>query len=604
MRPLGLVVQYHHRFQDVGLRLARKHGCPLILRVEALEVEEQRAWQVRGPRGGRLVSELGERRLIRQADAVSTVSDALARSVVRSGIPPDRVHAQPNGIDLDMFCPGPPLPDAELAVQGLRGRFLVGWVGGYRAHHGLTQVEEVVRRMQEVLPDATLCLVGTGPLRPSLEDVARRHPRALRLLPPVAQADVPAWLSSFDVCLQLADPSAGEHYSPLKVLEYLACGRPVVAPDFVTSHYLTDGRDAVLYRPGDAVDLVDGVSRLHADTALRERLGVEARRTAERRGSWGSSGRRSARHRRPRRCLVRPVMEHQIIALLRAEAKRELQVAAGRLHARVRPTRPGYPPIFLVGCPRSGTTLLFDLLQAHPEVVALPDEGHIYWSAYNHPRRHQWRSDVLEAGDATAAEHRYLDTTLARLGDGHPLDKTPKNVLRVPYLRAHYPDARLVLVVREGRSTVASLLEGWRRGKGASYLLPQRLRLRDYDSRIWRYVLPPEWRRLQGSELAHVATAQFEASTAAASAHLDEMDAIVRYEELVSNPVKVMCDLLTSLDLAPNDGVTRAARLSPQQPRGSISPPHPDKWRAVEDDLDPYRERIADAMAMFGYVDD
>ncbi len=286
-RPLRLVVQYHHRFQDVGSRLADSSGCPLVLRVEALEVAEQRAWGLRGTRGGRLVAAVGEHRLLRRADRVSVVSAPLARAVQSVGVPPGRVDVVPNGVDLELFAPGSGRPAAPV-VDGLAGRFLVGWVGGFRAYHGLHQVDALATRLERRLPDATLCLLGTGPLHREMLDVARAHPASLRLLPPAPQAEVPGWLRRFDVCLQLADPGAGDHYSPLKVLEYLATGRPVVAPDVPTSSLLADGADALLYDAGDVDGAVDRLVALHDDPRLRAALAAQARTTAERRGSWAA----------------------------------------------------------------------------------------------------------------------------------------------------------------------------------------------------------------------------------------------------------------------------------------------------------------------------
>jgi glycosyltransferase involved in cell wall biosynthesis len=287
-RPLGLVVQFHHRFQDIGLRLARQHSCPLVLRVEALEVAEQRSWGLRGARGGWLVERLGERRILSRADVVAPVSESLAGDLRKAGVPESRLLTLPNGVNLERFRPTQPVSDDVLGPHGLCGRFLIGWVGGFRPYHGLGQVEEIVSRLEQKLPMATLCLLGEGPNKVELEAVQRRHPLSVRLVPGVAQPDVPAWLARFDVCLQLADPTAGEHYSPLKLLEYLACGRPVVAPDVTTASILVDGRNALLYPPNDTAALVAAICRLYAEADLRARLGMAGVATARSRGSWES----------------------------------------------------------------------------------------------------------------------------------------------------------------------------------------------------------------------------------------------------------------------------------------------------------------------------
>jgi sulfotransferase family protein len=257
--------------------------------------------------------------------------------------------------------------------------------------------------------------------------------------------------------------------------------------------------------------------------------------------------------------------------------------------------------VFLVGCPRSGTTLLFELLRTHPQLASTPREGHVLWSAYNHPRRHGWRSDALGEEDVSMREHRYLETMLAGLGPGRPLDKTPKNVLRLPYLRKHFPAAHIILLIRDGRSTVASLLEGWRLRRGASYLLPRPVELRDYRSRIWRYLLPPGWRGLSGTELANVATTQYEHAMKAASIHRNLVDVLVRYEDLVDDPTTTVSRILHEVGLARSDSVYRAANTVQGMPRGALSPPRPDKWKDVADDLAPYLQRIEHTMRAWRY---
>jgi glycosyltransferase involved in cell wall biosynthesis len=263
-----------------------------VLRVEALEIEEQRDWGLRSPRSGRWVAALGEHRLIRQADVLCPVSPSLQRSLEALGVPSERIVTTPNGIDLAMFRPGAGVREEELTAHGLRGRFLIGWVGGFRPYHGLEQLESLVSGLEQVLPDATVCLVGTGPLRPKLEEVARRHPQSLRLLPPVPQHEVPRWLNQFDVCIQLAHPDAADHYSPLKVLEYLACGRPVVAPDIASAEMLTDGEDALIYPAGDVTRLLAAIRHLHDQPGRSSAIATRGREVAEAHGSWTAVARR------------------------------------------------------------------------------------------------------------------------------------------------------------------------------------------------------------------------------------------------------------------------------------------------------------------------
>src|SRR5207248_5218399 len=61
-------------------------------------------------------------------------------------------------------------------------------------------------------------------------------------------------------------------------------------------------------------------------------------------------------------------------------------------------------PIFVIGSPRSGTTLLYELLKASPDTGGLGGEGHPLWEAYHHPREHGWASNALAAHDVRNGE--------------------------------------------------------------------------------------------------------------------------------------------------------------------------------------------------------
>src|SRR5262249_29462186 len=149
------VVQFHRRFHREGLALAARSGVPAVLRVEALEVREEGAWGVHRPAYGPLVERIGERRILAETDLfapVSTEGDAVLADL---GVPQTRRVVVPNGVDLDRFSPGP--ADDRLHRLGLGGRFVVGWIGGFRPHHGLSQVEPVARILRAEAPEAVLC---------------------------------------------------------------------------------------------------------------------------------------------------------------------------------------------------------------------------------------------------------------------------------------------------------------------------------------------------------------------------------------------------------------------------------------------------------------
>ena len=103
----------------------------------------------------------------------------------------------------------------------------------------------------------------------------------------VAARAVPDYLNAMDVAVVSARSQGGFHYSPLKLREYLACGRAVLAPRVgEIPRFLDDGVHALLYEPGDADDLAAKLRQLHDDPALRARLGAAGRELVIATATW------------------------------------------------------------------------------------------------------------------------------------------------------------------------------------------------------------------------------------------------------------------------------------------------------------------------------
>lgn len=131
-------------------------------------------------------------------------------------------------------------------------------------------------------------------------------------------------------------------------------------------------------------------------------------------------------------------------------------------------------PIFILGIGRSGTTILGKVLSVHPHVTFL-NEPKALWHAvfpeedligsYSRGPAHY----RLEAEDVTPevqrAAHRLYGYCLALTRSRRILDKYPEMIFRVPFLRAVFPDAKFILLVRNGWDTVRSIA-AWSRRKG------------------------------------------------------------------------------------------------------------------------------------------
>jgi glycosyltransferase involved in cell wall biosynthesis len=285
-RPDVLYERYN-LFLLAGLVLKRRLGVPMLLEVNAPLADERAAF------GGLALRDLARRceaALWRGADAVLPVTEVLARQVraVRGG--GRGVHVAPNGAE-----PRRPDPAAALRVRARLGlpkdAVVLGFVGFVRAWHGLVWAVEVLPR----LPQAHLVVVGDGPGLADLEALARRLGVVdrVRLLGRVPHGEVTAHAAAFDIALQ---PAATAYASPLKLFEYMALGKAIVAPDQPNlREVLADGRDALLFAPGSQPAFARALERLCGDAALRAALGAGAlRRLTQAPFTWTRNAERVA----------------------------------------------------------------------------------------------------------------------------------------------------------------------------------------------------------------------------------------------------------------------------------------------------------------------
>ncbi len=220
-RP-GLVYERYALFRTETVQEARAAGIPVVLEVNAPLVEEERAF--RGLTLRRAAAR-AERRAWRTSDLVVVPSRQLAERVRASG--QARVVVVPNAVDLDHFGPTEERSATRLRL-GLDSQFVIGFAGSLKAWHDLGTLLEASAGLNDGL-HPTLLVLGDGPERHRLERMAASLGLDARWVGKVPHEDVAGYLSAADVCVAglPADPR-WHYFSPLKAMEYLACGRPTV----------------------------------------------------------------------------------------------------------------------------------------------------------------------------------------------------------------------------------------------------------------------------------------------------------------------------------------------------------------------------------------
>lgn len=276
-----LIYERHALFSTAGVGIAARLECPRVLEVNAPLAEEQKRFR------GLSLEALARRMEVesfRGAAAIVAVSEQVGSYIEEtSGVGRDRIHVIANGVDVAGFARSPGREELRRRLGYAAGDCAIGFIGSFKPWHGTAFLLEVFEEIAAMRADTHLFAVGDGPQRASLCERTATSPYGARVCLPgrVPHAQIPTWVAAADIIVAPYDAIDNFYFSPLKVLEALAGGKPVVAPRVGQLVGLIEhGRTGLLYSPGDAAACRDAILALLDDPAGRRAMGGAARLSA------------------------------------------------------------------------------------------------------------------------------------------------------------------------------------------------------------------------------------------------------------------------------------------------------------------------------------
>lgn len=289
MKPDVLYERYS-LFLLAGLWLRRLFGVPLLLEVNAPLADERRRFDDLRLKA---LADWAEGTVWRGGDRVLPVTGVLADHLRAKGVRPERITVVPNGVGPEFLAPPIDTVDAQQRL-GITAKVVLGFVGFMRPWHGLDRVIDFIA---DAGRDAGLhlLLIGEGPARPALEAQAKLRGIAdcVTFTGIVGRDRIVEHIAAFDIALQ---PDVVSYASPLKLFEYMALGRAVIAPDTANiREVIRHGENALLFDPAHSETFRAALTELCHDARLRQRLGRAARETILRDGfTWARNASRVA----------------------------------------------------------------------------------------------------------------------------------------------------------------------------------------------------------------------------------------------------------------------------------------------------------------------
>lgn len=280
--------------------------------------------------------------------------------------------------------------------------------------------------------------------------------------------------------------------------------------------------------------------------------------------------------------------------------------------------------IFIIGAPRSGTSMMHKVFREHPGFVSVPREGDYIWMQYCHPEKNAWAGEgasrfdelavheirgLFQKGAVSGRVWRAFDRTglmkrprlaaglrslykrtpgglKAFLGsaggggscgvEGRLVEKSVHAGLWLDLVDKVFPDAFFIHLIRDPLSCIPSMMAGWRNpSRFSEFALPHTIRIQELgETREWCFALPAGWEQMDGTSLQEVCAFQWMMINHSILDYVTSRGIGDRYlsvdlDRFVTEPEGQLASLLKAIDVE-EDGYFRA--LAEKLPRVNATP--------------------------------
>tara|TARA_R110000744_G_scaffold379376_1_gene497227 strand:- start:435 stop:1628 length:1194 start_codon:yes stop_codon:yes gene_type:complete len=280
-KNITLIYERYSLFMFSSVWWAKRHNLPIVLEInDSCQVQRVRsltfkklaakieAWIFKNATGLVFIS-------TRFKEVAEQAYGEIANSVV-----------SPNGADLDKFIIDEASGAALRSKLGIEDKIVLGYVGAFVHWHGIDWFVDLACQRLKETPELVLLLVGDGVAFEGIKNkVIEAGVESQVILPgKVPHHEVSSFLSAMDLGIL---PDSNDYGSPMKLFEFMAMGKGMIAPDFSPiAEVVQDNETSWLFPAGDRQACIDKVFAIVNDKKAHKTVGLNARAYIERERQW------------------------------------------------------------------------------------------------------------------------------------------------------------------------------------------------------------------------------------------------------------------------------------------------------------------------------
>ena len=229
-----------------------------------------------------------ETRLLKKVDAIAVICEGLKKDILQRGILEEKVFVVPNGVDTERFVPR--IKDNDLLNKlSIKRKTVVGFIGTMFNFEGIEVLIEAMRLLENH-NDVVCLIVGYGQSEKKIKALIKEYglENRVKFLGKISNEVIESYYSIIDIFIYpRLSFRITELVTPLKPLEAMAMGKTVIASDVGgLKELINDGEDGLLFKSGEAHDLVKKILHVMNNKPLAQKLRQTARKNMVQNRNW------------------------------------------------------------------------------------------------------------------------------------------------------------------------------------------------------------------------------------------------------------------------------------------------------------------------------